>query len=297
MNNDRSGIAMFFQISKSLRKLKYAHTLTSKLLGCLCRTRWRCKIWLIGKEKQIKLALHSYFPSECVNCATPIESSRYTLIWCEQCYAEFEAITRCPRCGLPSFSDKLECGQCLSHPPHWKALRCIGGYHGQLMHHVQRLKFSRDYWIAQELALLLARQTSPTQLVLRPTAFIPVPSYWSARFKRGYNQSELLAKELQIQWWMQFSEQVTVLPLFVHTQKPQQQKRLNKQQRQRNIRTTFALHRNAKQRLGEHKHVAIIDDIVTSGATVAEMSRLLLTIGVERVDVYCICRTPLPNCP
>ncbi len=78
--------------------------------------------------------------------------------------------------------------------------------------------------------------------------------------------------------------------LFSRIKATKQQQGLDKDQRKQNLHQAFKLNHRPKI-----KHVAIVDDVVTTGSTVQQLSQLLLEAGVETVDIYCICRTPEPN--
>ena len=97
---------------------------------------------------------------------------------------------------------------------------------------------------------------------------------------RGYNQSELLAK---------FLGQILDIPccsFFRRVRKTLPQLGLSSDQRKDNVNQAFIL-RQAKL----SNHIAIVDDVLTTGSTVDGLCHLLLNAGVQKVDIYCICRT------
>ena len=118
-----------------------------------------------------------------------------------------------------------------------------------------------------------------------PEVILPVPLHNKRLRQRGYDQVLLLARALQRQL------RGITLPLDSHLlqrvrHSPAQQQ-LDASARQKNVRRAFAL-RGSRV----FKHVAVLDDVVTTGATVSEITRLLKNSAVERVDVWSIARTP-----
>ncbi|HAS6252855.1 TPA: ComF family protein [Vibrio vulnificus] len=110
--------------------------------------------------------------------------------------------------------------------------------------------------------------------------------HWRRQWLRGFNQSDVLAAQLARRLNRPFLAHA--FTRLLHT--PPQQG-LNKQQRQRNLAGAFRLNRSALPH-AIPKHVAIVDDVVTTGSTVRQLCQLLLAVGVESIDIYCLCRTP-----
>lgn len=168
------------------------------------------------------------------------------------------------------------CGHCLTTPPLWHRLYCIGDYAFPLDTMIHQIKHQRMFWQLPSLAGLLAERIDhPAPLM----TFVPL--HWQRRWFRGFNQSELLAGALNQHW------QNTTTALFSRTQSTPPQQSLNKKQRQNNLKNVFTLTNRPT-----HSHVAIVDDVVTTGTTISELCKLLLAVGVEYIDIYCISRTP-----
>jgi ComF family protein len=111
---------------------------------------------------------------------------------------------------------------------------------------------------------------------------VPVPLHWRRRWTRGFNQAEVIADELAYRLRIPLHAQA-LLRRQQHT--PQQQ--LTAAQRRRNLRSGFAIRGDVRGR-----HVALVDDVVTTGATAAEIARTLLDAGAASVQVWCLARTP-----
>ncbi|EGU36673.1 putative amidophosphoribosyltransferase [Vibrio ichthyoenteri ATCC 700023] len=217
----------------------------------------------------------------CQHCLLPIEVRDPTCLapWllCQSCLAMLSIQARCDCCGMTTLQPVTQCGRCLSHPPPWQRLYCVGDYTPPLSDYVQQLKFSRQLHYVELLAELLALRIDPnTQMI----TFVPL--HWRRQLWRGFNQSELLAQALA---------QRLSLPcesLFKRTRVTDAQRGMDRKQRQRNLRGAFQL----TQSVQGVESVAIVDDVVTTGSTVQQLCKLLLDAGVKSVDIYCICRTP-----
>lgn len=236
-----------------------------------------------SSELMLAQIFHKYIadllPSHCELCLLPIQAPAQSASFCHACLAYFAPIERCQRCGLPCVGEPEQCGQCLTHPPLWQRLYCVGDYQAPLASYVQRLKYQRQFWQADKLAKLLSPQvTQPAELITY------VPLHWQRCARRGFNQSERLAHAL--------SKQLAIpsASLFARTCATRPQQGLTRAQRLDNLSDAFAL-----TSLPNVNRVAIVDDVVTTGTTVQHLCKLLLDAGVKNVDIYCICRTPEPS--
>nr|WP_281355573.1 phosphoribosyltransferase family protein [Vibrio agarilyticus] len=106
--------------------------------------------------------------------------------------------------------------------------------------------------------------------------------HWRRRWRRGYNHSDLLAQSLSKQLVIPYMPKALVKNRMTPTQQGQ-----NRLQRQSNLRGTFTFGTLPSN----IRHVAIVDDVVTTGSTILEITHLLHEHGVKLVDVYCLCRT------
>lgn len=174
---------------------------------------------------------------------------------------------------------EASCGHCLKHPPPFAATRAALVYGFPLDRLLLRFKFHGDLAAGRLLAKFLAddvRAASP------PQALLPVPLHRSRLRERGYDQALELAKAL--------SRHIGIPVLagaLRRTRGTARQSELDLSARQRNLRGAFALARADLPR-----HVALIDDVMTTGATVRECAQILLRGGVERVDVWVVARAP-----
>jgi ComF family protein len=123
--------------------------------------------------------------------------------------------------------------------------------------------------------------------LIRPDALLPVPMARKRLRERGYNQALMLARWLSTDLNIPYDEHLLVRP---HETVAQQH--LDAKSRQRNLLDAFSLAADAQV---EGLHFALVDDVLTTGATAHSLARLLINAGARQVDVYCLARTPKPG--
>ncbi|GJL40833.1 DNA utilization protein GntX [Enterobacter asburiae] len=149
---------------------------------------------------------------------------------------------------------------------------------------VHALKFSGQSALAQPLArllLLAVLQARRHRALAKVDMVVNVPLYRRRHWRRGYNQSDLICRPLAR--WLGCRYEAGALTR-VHATAIQHQ--LSARLRKRNLKNAFRLELPVNG-----LHIAIVDDVVTTGSTVAELSRLLLRSGAASVQVWCLCRT------
>ncbi|ATA20126.1 ComF family protein [Gibbsiella quercinecans] len=189
----------------------------------------------------------------------------------------------CPRCGLPA-DPRYICGRCLQRPPPWQRMVFVADYRPPLSQLIQKFKYHHAPELAPTLArLLLLRwlQTRREQYLNNPEIIVAVPLQRKRAWRRGYNQTDLLARPLAR--WLGCEYRPAALRR-VRAATPQRQ--LTARQRRRNLRGAFRCEDDLAGR-----HVALLDDVVTTGSTVAEIAKLLRQQGVASLQIWCICRT------
>jgi len=185
----------------------------------------------------------------------------------------------CLRCGLPLPQAEPACGECLKNPPPFAVSRAALVYAFPLDRLLLRFKFHGDLAAGRLLSQLFCEGARVDEL---PQALLPVPLHASRLRERGYDQALELAKAIA---------RKTGVPLHRHALRrvrgTARQSELGLAARQRNLRGAFAVANDSLP-----KHVALIDDVMTTGATLRECATTLLRAGVERVDVWVIARAP-----
>jgi ComF family protein len=187
----------------------------------------------------------------------------------------------CPRCATPlPFETGLPCGACQHEPPAFAESFALFRYQndGETGYLIKSLKFHARHSCARLLGDLLADALAGRES--RPELIIPVPLHRSRYRERGYNQSleiaRIVAQRLRIR--LDFNT-------CIRSKNTQSQTELNAEERRRNVSRAFALTRPLQAR-----HVAIFDDIVTTGSTVNELAKALRKAGAEKVEVWACAR-------
>lgn len=223
---------------------------------------------------------YALLPPRCLACG---ERGRPGSDLCADCHAELPRIRlSCQRCGLPMAAPADACGDCLSRPPPFAACFTPFTYGFPVDRLLLRFKFHDDLACGQTLAELM--REAGTQ-VERPQALVPVPLHASRLRQRGYDQALELAKALGAAY------DLPVLDRVLHRQRQTApQSELDAEARLRNLRGAFSVRAGWLP-----PHLALVDDVMTTGATVAEAARTLLKAGARRVDVWAVARAPKPG--
>jgi len=189
----------------------------------------------------------------------------------------------CPRCALPvAHGYQGPCGHCLRRPPPYDSSWALWRYQSPLDALLLGLKYHRQLPVARLLGGMMADYLVGSSMNL-PQALIPVPLHVSRVRERGFNQS--------IELFTPVARALGV-PLLrdsvIRHQATPSQVGLSRVQRRRNLRGVFRVGG------GLPEHVAIVDDVVTTGSTVSELARVLRRSGVRRIDVWSVARADEP---
>lgn len=223
----------------------------------------------------------------CLLCDEPADSANSLCVSCESELPWLGA--RCQVCALPLPHAGLTCGACLQRPPRFDRVEAPWRYAFPVDSLITRFKHQAKWPLGRLLGELLSQHLLHAfgEGLTRPDLLLPVPLAERRQRQRGFNQAALLA-----QW---LSEQLH-LPLQQHwlqrvIDTPAQQQ-LDAATRKRNLRRAFAL---APKSQVSGLHLALVDDVLTTGATAESLARLLKKAGAARVDIYCLARTPKPG--
>jgi len=217
-------------------------------------------------------------PSIATPCTLCQTLTDHPLGLCDHCRQELPVLLHaCEKCALPLSEDQLICGECQKHPPLFDRATALFIYAQPLSHLVKGLKFGEQLHLAPQFAEMLAAKVVQHPL---PELVLPVPLHPTRLRQRGFNQALAIAQPLAKQLH---------IPLDFHSllrkRDTPQQTRLDAVERRNNLRGAFELRQPFSA-----KHVALVDDIMTTGNTVHEISKLLRKNGVEHIDVWLIAR-------
>jgi ComF family protein len=238
-----------------------------------CQPGYKGLVYIWLKNKQICLLC-----DETADGATPI---------CMGCETELPWLgDHCQICALPLPAAGLTCGQCLTHPPAFERVVVPWTYSFPIDSLITRFKHNAKWPFGHLLGELLAQslQHRLDDDLPRPDALIPVPMATRRLRKRGFNQAAMLSRWLSARLHIPCDER-----LLSRTQDTDAQQDLSAEARRKNLRHAFSLMPDAAVK---GRHFALVDDVLTTGATAQALARVLVDAGASRVDVYCLARTP-----
>lgn len=217
------------------------------------------------------------FPPRCALCGAAGTAGRDL---CPGCHADLPWLHHtCDLCALPLPTGADRCPACIQGPPAYDRVITPFRYAPPLDYLIQRLKFHQDLALGRLLGQLLAEHLASLPGP-RPAAILPVPLHPRRLAERGFNQSleigRLLHDELGIPLDHRLACRVKDTPA---------QSRLPARSRQLNLRDAFRV-----DRFPVPAHVAILDDVMTTGTTVDELARLLKAAGARKVEVWVVAR-------
>lgn len=217
------------------------------------------------------------WPAHCLVCREAVETAGVDL--CAACrHALPWQRHACPRCALPLGAPAPACGTCLRRPPPVTETRAVFRYEAPLDRLLPRLKFHDDLAAGRLCAALMADVLAAAP---RPDALVPLPLHRARLRARGFDQTLELVRPLA---------RALALPLrddlLVRGRATAPQSRLDAAARRRNLRGAFAVRDDRPL----PAHVALVDDVMTTGATLHAAADALLRAGVGRVDAWVCAR-------
>jgi len=218
----------------------------------------------------------------CALCSEVCGNSNQNLI-CNQCLSDLPVITTpCLVCSATlSIKDTTNvCGSCLQTKPFYQESIIPLEYVFPTTTLIKQLKYKEKLFFSEILSQILLNKIKRENRPL-PELIIPVPLHPFRLMNRGFNQSALIAKTI--------SKELNIpidLKSCRRIRNTLQQTGFNKSQRKKNIRNAFSIRKNFNA-----NHVAIIDDVVTTGSTVNELAKVLQRAGVETIEIWACART------
>lgn len=241
-----------------------------------CQPRYAGPVYIWLKNKQTCLLC-----DEATDTPHPI---------CTPCESELPwLMAACQVCALPLPAMGLTCGQCFKQPPTFEQVIAPWTYRFPLDSLITRFKHQSQWPLGRLLGELLAQALRERfdDGLPRPDLLLPVPMATRRLRQRGYNQAAMLAN-----WLSQNLEISADEHRLQRVQDTIAQQELDARARRRNLLNAFALAPGSEV---EGLHLALVDDVLTTGATAESLARLLMKAGARRVDVYCLARTPSPE--
>lgn len=234
---------------------------------------------LVACAGRIARAAGRWFPAPCIGCGQRAGPRGA----CETCVRLLPwNRSPCPRCAVAVIDASSPCGPCLVAPPAWHAARSAFVYEPPVTGLLHEFKFGRRLGTGRTLALLAAHWFAASAQPL-PEALVPVPLHWRRRMWRNFNQAD----EIASCWSRRLG--VPLAPICRRVRATPAQSTLTAPERRSNLRGAFRLVRTPAVR-----HIAIVDDVLTTGSTAAAMTRVLAQAGYGPIEVWTLARASRP---
>jgi ComF family protein len=248
-------------------------------------TRQRGLMW-----RSVRRLLDAVLPRHCARCGQPLVEAAL-VSFCTACWQQIRLIKPpyCPGCGLPfrspvalTHSPGHRCGECRSHPPPFDHARAVGYYEGTLRQAIHLFKYRGKLGLQRPLLQLAIAHLDDQYRRTAYDVILPVPLHRSRLMQREFNQAALLARGLA-----PHLQAPVVERLLVRIRRTRPQVELREEERRRNLKDAFAVVEPARI---AGKVVLLVDDVLTTGATMGEAAGVLKAAGAQQVDVWALAR-------
>lgn len=220
-------------------------------------------------------AIDERFPKPCIGCGMRADTTGI----CVACRRELPwNLSACRRCAAPLAEDSSACGECIIGPPAWHRARSAFVYETPVTSLIQEFKFARKLATGRVLAALCAEWFA-SHARESPEVLVPVPLHWRRRLLRHFNQADEIATVFSRRLGLPVSRACR----RIRATAPQS--KLTASERRRNLRNAFIVTRPLRAR-----HVAVVDDVLTTGSTASAMTAVLAAAGAERVEIWTLAR-------
>lgn len=234
-------------------------------------------------------AVDMLWPPICPSCGISVQDAARLCVDCWEGLT-FISAPQCLRCGLPlpdAFDEETLCGECWRVSPPYEHARAACVYDAGSRALILPFKHADRADLLPTLVNLLQRPVSP--LLQRADIVAPVPLHWSRLVARRYNQSALIGNKLA-----KLGGVKSIPDLVVRKARTSSQGGKSKRGRIRNVKGVFRIPARYRAELRDQR-VLLVDDVMTTGATVSEVSRVLLRAGAGAVDVITFARVVIQD--
>jgi ComF family protein len=221
----------------------------------------------------LKSIIDWILPDKCMVCGRDTEIGS---LFCSECFGSvvFVDFPYCKVCGKlldTSYSNELTCKMCQNTERFFEAGRSLFLYNNSAKRIIMRIKKEADEHIARKCSQLLCNRYE--SFIERNDLIVPVPSHFFRILKRGFNPSTLIAKYIA-----KISEIPMDTKVMKRTKRTGYQKNKTLQERQENVKNAFIVCKDV-----QNKRILLVDDVMTTGSTLSECSRILQEHGAKSV--------------
>ncbi len=212
--------------------------------------------------------LNLCLPAACAACTNAATTNTFLCPTCDGSLLRLERAPACPRCAMPLAERGAPCPYCRGKGvPHFEHVAALGKFDDPIKHLVHQMKYRRRWTIADHLGQRLAASEQARPLLANTDCLLPVPLHRFRRINRGFNQADLIAQAIGRVW------KLPVVRPVRRVRNTETQTHLHSRERRiENLRGAFRLRR---PRDIESRRVLVIDDVMTSGATLQTLARAL----------------------
>jgi ComF family protein len=258
-----------------------ADTAPSRSIAAPLRAAWTAGRHVLSRAA--RLALDIPLPTLCVSCREPVDGEGV----CAACWAKLSFIERpyCPRLGIPFVYDPgpdMLSMEAIASPPAYQRARAAVRYDDVARTLVHALKYQDRTDLAPAMGRWMARAGG--ELLAGADMLVPVPLHWRRAWRRRYNQSGALARVIERQSGVKLASEA-----LRRVRPTQQQIGLSRLERASNVQGAFKVAPERKADIAGRR-VILVDDVLTSGATVDACARALLRAKAAQVDVLVFAR-------
>ncbi|OFW81369.1 MAG: hypothetical protein A2887_03600 [Alphaproteobacteria bacterium RIFCSPLOWO2_01_FULL_40_26] len=230
-----------------------------------------------------KKLLSIFFPSHCLSCEEIVSKDA---LFCSECWQKLQFISE-PKCKICSYPFEVEikhlppfCSQCLLKKPSYDRSVVIFRYNHIIRTAISALKYRDQTFLAKKFSTLLVSKSKNE--IDACDLITAVPLHPKKLRKRKFNQAAMIAKKL--------SPEKFITDLLWRTADTTPQVQLRKKQREKNLKRAFVMNKKYRNNV-KNKKILLVDDVMTTGATLENCAKELKRRGAKEVVVLTIAKT------